>query len=418
MYRVSKFTLCVPKDKEFKSVILFSGLSGQSIVMFRYRWYEILSQLPNITQSEEMEHLLNGFFIVEESQEEPVEMGVGFERLASQRWSAFSLMPTFRCNQRCSYCYQDHKAVDMEESVMEQTLQWIISHFDRERSRKLDLHFFGGEPLVRKDLIVKLTDSFREFSEEEGIDLKLWLTSNLTLFDEKIADHFSNGDMHEIMCTLDGIRADHDARRPFRERGKSAYDAVIEGLSLACEVADIVSIRMNLDRSNISGLSDLLDEIMNLGISNLYLEPAPVVDVLDRYTGENISYTQQEWGTLLPLIKQMIENRGMSIKPKAAGIPSNQIDGCNAYSFRKPIITPEGNICFCDYLTQDSSQYYGNISTGIDTRGKMDMLRKRYELNSCESCSFFYSCGGPCLALMKQESGCRFIRYYAHEYAD
>jgi len=88
-------------------------------------------------------------------------------------------------------------------------------------------------------------------------------------------------------------------------------------------------------------------------------------------------------------------DQGFSLKPIPAGIPSRQLEGCNAYSFKKPIITPEGNICFCDYLTYDPTFHYGNVSSGINAKNKLQILKEMHNENDCKSCRYLFTCGGP-----------------------
>ena len=64
----------------------------------------------------------------------------------------FTLYMTTACNFECKYCYEDYKEQNhLNEESLVQTLEFIMNYGDK---GKILLDFLGGEPLLKKDLIV------------------------------------------------------------------------------------------------------------------------------------------------------------------------------------------------------------------------------------------------------------------------
>ena len=68
-----------------------------------------------------------------------------------------TLMPTLACNLACTYCFQkDSPAFNrMTAEVESETVRWILDRVVASECRKLVVHYFGGEPLTRKDYVVR-----------------------------------------------------------------------------------------------------------------------------------------------------------------------------------------------------------------------------------------------------------------------
>ncbi|HEY0232414.1 MAG TPA: radical SAM protein, partial [Dokdonella sp.] len=64
------------------------------------------------------------------------------------------VLPTEKCNFRCTYCYEDFKIGRMQAPVV-RGLKRLISN--RAPSlRRLSLSWFGGEPLLAKPVVLEV----------------------------------------------------------------------------------------------------------------------------------------------------------------------------------------------------------------------------------------------------------------------
>lgn len=117
-----------------------------------------------------------------------------------------SLMLTWACNLNCIYCFEKFKTKGKEMSV--DTAKQILSkEFDMLRTRnqhgKLKVEFFGGEPLLRFDLIKEITEWIEK--HDPKVEYLLSVTSNGTLLDDAKRTWFTqHKDTIRIVMSVDG----------------------------------------------------------------------------------------------------------------------------------------------------------------------------------------------------------------------
>jgi uncharacterized protein len=120
---------------------------------------------------------------------------------------------------------------------------------------------FGGEPLlpstkacVGQILHRAAAGGFLVGATTNGV--------NVTRFEDLL------GEYHDILTnfqvTLDGPRAVHDARR-HRLGGQGTFDEIVRGIDLLLFLGVEVDLRVNLDRTNLADLPDLVDFIFQRG---------------------------------------------------------------------------------------------------------------------------------------------------------
>ena len=66
------------------------------------------------------------------------------------------ILPTEKCNFRCFYCYEDFEIGKMVRPIIDSLKKLIESRF--EDLEELEISWFGGEPLVAKEIIYEISD--------------------------------------------------------------------------------------------------------------------------------------------------------------------------------------------------------------------------------------------------------------------
>ena len=87
---------------------------------------------------------------------------------------------TDNCNMDCTYCLREKCPKDMTEEVLFKACDLSFS-----KGKIAGLCFFGGEPLLKKDLIYKALDYCEEKASKTGIKFSCKMTTNGTLLDEE-----------------------------------------------------------------------------------------------------------------------------------------------------------------------------------------------------------------------------------------
>jgi uncharacterized protein len=116
---------------------------------------------------------------------------------------------TTGCNLRCGYCYAPSRArEDMSEEVVDRAVD-LAADLDPVNA---GIVFFGGEPLLRPDLVDRALRRGVRLRAEGRARFHFKLTTNGTLLDEPFVEAASRSRLH-IALSIDGPEAVHDRHR-------------------------------------------------------------------------------------------------------------------------------------------------------------------------------------------------------------
>ena len=138
---------------------------------------------------------------------------------------------TEQCNLRCSYCYykdtQSARHNVMDDETLEQAIRVGLERSLFFKQAYLNITFFGGEPLLRKDAIFKgvniakayLAEAIDKGEAPSNFKLNFAVNTNGTLFDDSFFD-FCEREHFRIYLSLDGPEYHHNiARRTINNSG-------------------------------------------------------------------------------------------------------------------------------------------------------------------------------------------------------
>lgn len=188
----------------------------------------------------------------------------------SPRLQHLIILPTERCNFRCTYCYEDFVIGKMSKSVQDS-----IERFMERRVpelAELSLSWFGGEPLVARDVVINLSSHASRLCKENGVVLRGGLTTNAYLLDRALFDELLSYDQRFFQITFDGWEEGHDVVRK-KANGKGTFSRIWRNLIATKASPDnfSVEIRVHVRRDNFSSLETLVDNIaQNFGGDNRY----------------------------------------------------------------------------------------------------------------------------------------------------
>lgn len=154
------------------------------------------------------------------------------EHSVNHRLSYLILQVTQQCNLRCEYCiysgiYHDtrqHQNKNMSFETAKKAIDFYLQHSDE--TEELNFGFYGGEPLLRFDLIKQCIEYIE--SHVNGHKIRYNMTTNGTLLTEEVGAflekyHFS------LSISLDGPKEEHNANRKFRS-GEGSFDAIMKNV--------------------------------------------------------------------------------------------------------------------------------------------------------------------------------------------
>lgn len=225
------------------------------------------------TLSWDEKQYVNGFrqggFILDDDADELKILKYAYNSIKYDRMGlGFTIAPTLRCNFACTYCYEqagenqaarDGRHVLMPENVREELLNYIRKA--AKTIKWIHITWYGGEPLLGKEIIFDLSQKMIAIAEENKLDYFAGMVTNgyLLTDDSDIVQKLQDSRIKTFQITIDGPPAVHNSRRMLKGDNGPTFDRVLAGLKLLKANDLDVRLRINVDRSNREEALKLLD---------------------------------------------------------------------------------------------------------------------------------------------------------------
>lgn len=157
----------------------------------------------------------------------------------SNRLKGITLQITQQCNFRCSYCKytngdgiinHSHNKLNMTWEMAQKAIDFLAEH--SRDSLKLNIAFYGGEPLLQYDLIQKCIEYANVLLE--GKSLSYTMTTNGSLLTVERARYLIDNNVF-ITVSLDGPKEIHDRNRKYAANGEGTFEVVQNKLKIIQE---------------------------------------------------------------------------------------------------------------------------------------------------------------------------------------
>lgn len=168
--------------------------------------------------------------------------------------------PTLDCNLHCWYCYEKHHAKSVMGTETQQALCSFIekSVKDNPKITRLNLGFFGGEPLLFYDQVVKhVIQKSDEICKQRHINLHLSFTTNGTLLNNEMIENLSKFNP-SFQITLDGHEESHNRTRGLKY--KNSYRLLLDNIFMLARHSCNVVVRINYTTQNVEELGRILND--------------------------------------------------------------------------------------------------------------------------------------------------------------
>ena len=256
---------------------------------------------------------------------------------------------THACNLACVYCYTgDKKRVRMSGPVAAAALAFAFETA-RARGSRLQLGFFGGEPLLERELLLELAATARARADATGVPLLLQVTTNGTLLTPELVERLGALKVH-VAISIDGTRTQHEAGRPLAGGG-SSWDATRAGLERLVAARDrfpfdVIAV---VDPCNVGELGEGVAELVDRGVEALTLNVNWGARWDDAACGELERQLQRVAAIVLASIRR---GRWIRVQPLESALRS-QLElghvvtaGC-APGSRRLAVAPSGRLYGC-----------------------------------------------------------------------
>ena len=184
------------------------------------------------------------------------------------------LFLTESCNLACPYCFAANmEGRYMDRGVARRALELVLGQDNP--AMQVGITFWGGEPLLRFDLLAELVQYAEQLAGDSGKRLLFAVPTNLTLLTEQMLDFFEGHEVH-LSMSLDGGPEAQDLRRLQRGGGSSALVAQKLELVRRRLGPRLPPVRMTVSPETAGGLYDNVRFFLDRGVRQVYF--APVVE--------------------------------------------------------------------------------------------------------------------------------------------
>lgn len=290
-----------------------------------------------------------------------------------------TLVLTHQCNLACDYCYTGEKfARTMPDKVAWEALRMAFREATPEEI--LNVSYFGGEPLLEFDKMVRYTRVAARWAQQQGIPLEFQVTTNATIMSKKILDFFCHYP-YRVAFSVDGIGADHDKHRPFVS-GRGSAALVWHNLEMAAGRIPQSSIHIVLNPDTLDGVEATVQRLHQLGYSDITLLP----NMDTAWSNERRERAREVYERLVALMQT---NPGLMVSPiYDMGLPGPRLKACG-FGAEDLAVAPTGTLYPCARLVgtdQREPIQLGHVKTGVDaTKVKQVKARARAKQAGCGS---------------------------------
>lgn len=375
------------------SILLFNTRTLKLLVLVNEVYELIYAHINDISTLADIHHGLfqvlidNQFILADNIDEQKLAIETLEKHNNSQSSFEFIINPTLDCNLRCWYCYEEHlKGSVMSPAILQSVKIAIERKLQDKKLKKLQLSFFGGEPLLKFNPIVyPLIEYAKENCDKFNKKLVVNFTSNGVLLTPKNVDKLSSlGVSCFFQIAFDGDEKHHDNVKK-HPNGKGAYQETIANIRYAISKGIKILVRCNYTPENILSFQEFIKDFSNVPYKHkryLHFDFKKVWQ-----TGEN-EKTQLGVNKLFELL---VKYKFLKEVPKTLA----DISTCYADKENSVVINYDGNVfkCTAQDFKPDASEGTLTPNGDIVYNQKYEQrMRNRYSNKQGLECKAFPIC--------------------------
>ncbi|MBO4651424.1 MAG: radical SAM protein [Clostridiales bacterium] len=313
------------------------------------------------------------------------------EKLAKR----ITLVVTHQCNFDCRYCLQKHEDVSMTKETAIKSIDAFASGIVE--GDKAQISFYGGEPLLQKELIKELVNySCEKILSIPDTRLTFEITTNGLLLDE---DFIAFAKRNKILLALSHDGLAQDEVRTDRG-GNKTKDRIDEKLQMLLKTFPETIVMMTVHPDYVDRIVDSLKFFRSKGVKSVSMVLAH---------GERVSWDDE---TFEKLTREMNKVEALYEQWNAGNdvfrfIPfDNKIKNyirqrdadsvtCH-FGCHKFMVDADGKYYPCSHFIGRDGFGIGSLEEGISEEKLKDLESKRVEPEDCKGCALRFRCRHTC----------------------
>lgn len=326
---------------------------------------------------------------------------------------ALCLNVAHACNLSCGYCFAGQGAYGggaglMAADTARQAIDFLLANCGGRR--RLEVDFFGGEPLLNLDVVRGTVAYARERGAAAGKEFSFTLTTNAVLLDEAVTD-FCLSNAINVVLSLDGRPEIHDRLRRTRG-GEGSYALVFPNIRRFLErwaaweaPKGYAYVRGTYTRYNLDFAADFA-HLASAGIRYVSLEPV-VAGPAEPYAlrDDDLDRIREEYRRLaevyldLAAAGQRVRFFHFELDLDGGPCLPKRLTGCGAGGDYLAVAAG-GEIYPCHQFVGRGEFQVGDMAAGVTRPDLVEQFRQAhvYRKVACRSCWAKFLCSGGCHA--------------------
>ncbi|PJI54271.1 hypothetical protein CTI14_17420, partial [Methylobacterium radiotolerans] len=348
-----------------------------------------------------LQALLGGGHVLGETADELAAVRASYEAARGAKGGlTLTIAPTMACNFACGYCFQglNKPTKKMTPDVQNAIIDFVKAQRDLQ---SLSIVWYGGEPLMGRDSIYRLSDLLIAYCDKNKIAYSAGIVSNAWFLTAEVAAQLHTRRVKWVQVTIDGDRDSHDAMRPLTSGGRT-FDRILENIEHTLdETALSIQVRVNVGHRNVDRADAMLDafaarRLAERGNFNVYFAP------IEASTPESGSAFEERLSRA-EFNRKVLALEGRARELGFAGIqtPSSGFAGlCVAASRNGYVVAGNGDVHKCWETAHDPSKRTGSIfepdALNDSVNASLWAQWTPFDNDTCASCKILPMCGGFC----------------------
>ena len=329
-----------------------------------------------------------------------------------------TIAPTLDCNFRCKYCFETHPKGKMSSETQAALVSFVEGRLAR--AKNFSVTWYGGEPLLAKEIVYALSERFLTLCEKFAVDYDAFIITNASLLEDSDVELFKQYKIRGAQVTIDGVKEIHDSRRR-SVTGESTFDRLIDRVNVLLNNDLSAIVRINIDKDNIARVDELLDVLAEridrrADLKIDFGQVTPFTDICKSI--ESDCYNNAQFAdVMLPLYAKVLA-RGFTVN-KMAAYPSLRVNVCCADYVNSFVVDNHGELYRCWNHVQNSGDSCGNVKDGDNLTLERNYLSwilwNPIRHPKCCECACLPICMGGCPYLMRRSDDgqpvCKMVKY-------
>jgi len=315
---------------------------------------------------------------------------------------------THDCNLRCSYCYTGAKThVPMSQQTADAGLALIEKLALEQGIPNVEIIFFGGEPLMEKDLIFHILKRCRESSN--GLHFSFKMSTNGTLLTEPLMRDLLRNEVF-VSLSLDGGPETHGEQRP-NCGGHSSYRMVERAIPILLKYIPCANVTCVTTPASAHRLAENVDWIFKKGFRYI----TTTLDYTANWTPDDMRALEKSYRQLAHWYEEKMRRHerfylsSFDERIRTHTRPPLQATERCVAGTRQLAIAPNGEIypCITFVTTERLPQFLlGHVNDGLDDACRSYFHRcSESEKAECAGCSLKSRCSSWCACINFMSTG-------------